>query len=132
MEKVTKIAEILKKLAEENLKELISIHNMACDDMMEFARKIYPMDELDYLLQSFDWNPLFEGLTVKDIVRAVVDSEHCDLTDTYFVMNEDGHLVTFSKVTETFCPIYIPGLAEYMYDEECDYGNKEIEAVLSD
>lgn len=112
MKRVERINDYLESLSDSGL---IAIWNEYCgnDDC------VYSMDEIDEILS---------GMTASEVLRA---SYYGDLNpnDDYFKYNRRGNLVSTSTLGEW---IDILELAEYIDENEEDYGVPELRDILWD
>lgn len=112
MKRVERIQEYLEGLLDSGL---IAIWNEYCEN----DDCVYSMDEIDEMLS---------GMTASEILRA---SYYGDINpnDDYFKFNGLGNLVSTSSISEW---VDIDELAEYIDENENDFGNSEIRDILWD
>lgn len=112
MKRVERINDYLESLLDSSL---IAIWNEYCEN----DDCVYSMDEIDEMLS---------GMTASEILRA---SYYGDINpnDDYFKFNGLGNLVSTSTISEW---VDIDELAEYIDENEEDYGVPELRDILWD
>lgn len=117
--KKTAIIEALNNL---NDSDLIAIHNEYCEACNNTDHYAYMMDDFDEIMC---------GVAPWEVARSIFFGGGFNPMHKFFTFNGYGNLVSFNyPLIEDAARIYVDDIAKYITDNNEDFGNDDIRAIL--